>query len=117
MSKPKQKPKKKFHMSKWIVPFVIVSIFSFTGLAIWLQFATSVELSGTLITCFFAFCTGELWMLASIEKVKINKNFEDDPNTPQDESVIYSEIYQQGYDDAMAKLREQFFDRGGNGQG
>ena len=56
-------------------------------------------------------------MLASIKKVKINKNFKDDPNTPQDESVIYSEIYQQGYDDAMAKLREQFFDRGGNGQG
>jgi hypothetical protein len=56
-------------------------------------------------------------MLASIEKVKINKNFEDDPTTPQDESVIYSEIYQQGYEDAMAKLREQFFNRGGNGQG
>ncbi len=115
--KQKQKPKKKLHLSKCIVPFVIISIFSFTGLAIWLQFATSVELSGTLITCFFAFCTGELWMLASIEKTKINKNFQDDPNTPQDESVIYSEIYNQGYEDAMAKLREQFFDKGGHGQG
>lgn len=63
--------KKKIKTSKWVVPFVIISIFTFTGLAMWLQFTTSVELSPTLITCFYAFCTGELWMLASIKKHKI----------------------------------------------
>ena len=68
--------KKKFHMSKLIVPFVILSLFSFTGLAIYLQFVTQVELSSTLITCFFAFCTGELWMLASIKKTKIKNHYD-----------------------------------------
>ena len=77
--------KKKFHMSKLIVPFVILSLFSFTGLAIYLQFVTQVELSSTLITCFFAFCTGELWMLASIKKNKIIYNDIDDDGIPDDE--------------------------------
>ena len=108
--------KKKRHVSKFIVIFVILSIFSFTGLAIWLQFATSVELSSTLITCFFGFCCSELWMLASIKKTKINNNFEDDPQTPQNEAEIYSEIYQQGYDDAINQMRQKFFnDEGGQG--
>lgn len=68
------KQKKKIHMSKWIVPFVILSIFGFTGLAIYVQLATTMELSPTLITCFYAFCTGELWMLASIKKTKVKKD-------------------------------------------
>lgn len=64
--------KKQKHMSKWIVLFIILSIFTFTGLAIWLQFKTQVELSSTLIVSFYGFCTGELWLLASIKKTKIN---------------------------------------------
>ena len=117
MSKQKQqKRKKKLHLTKFIVPFVILSIFTFTGLAMYVQIISGIELSGTLITCFFAFCTGELWMLASIKKNKISNNFVDDPTTPEDESVIYSEIYQQGYEDAMAQLRQKFFDKG-NGEG
>jgi hypothetical protein len=110
------KKRKKLHLSKFIIPFVIVSIFGFTGLAIWTQITSGVELSATLITCFFAFCTGELWMLASIKKTKINNKFEDDPATPQNEAEIYSEIYNQGYEDAMKELRERFFnDEGGQG--
>lgn len=70
-----EKQKRKIHMSRWIVPFVILSIFSFTGLAIYVQLATTMELSSTLITCFYTFCTGELWMLASIKKTKVkNEN-------------------------------------------
>ena len=57
--------------SKRIIMFVIVAIFTFTGLAIWTQVKTGMELSPTLITCFFTFCTGELWMLASIKKSKL----------------------------------------------
>lgn len=68
-----EKQKKKIHMSKWIVPFVILSIFSFTGLAIYVQLATSVELSATLIVSFYGFCTCELWMLSGIKKTKIKK--------------------------------------------
>lgn len=111
-----KKKHSKLHLSKFIIPFVIVSIFSFTGLAIWTQITSGIELSATLITCFFAFCTGELWMLASIKKAKINNNFVDDPATPENEAEIYSDIYQQGYDDAMNQLKQKIFnDEGGQG--
>ena len=57
--------------SKWIIAFVILSLFSYTAAAIWLQLKIGVEISPTLTTCFYAFCTGELWLLASIKKTKI----------------------------------------------
>lgn len=63
--------------SKRIIVFVIMAIFVFTGLAIWAQVKTGMELSPTLITCFFTFCTGELWMLASIKKSKLKTGQKD----------------------------------------
>lgn len=63
--------KKKRGTRRWVIPLVILSIFTFTGVAIWLQYATGLELSPTLITCFYGFCTGELWLLASITKTKV----------------------------------------------
>ena len=116
--------KKVRHLTKWIVPFVIISIFTFTGLAMYVQIISGIELSSALITCFFAFCTGELWMLASIKKTKINNNFVDDPTTPENEAEIYSEIYNQGYEDAMKEISKKLFENkinnngeGGNGVG
>lgn len=97
---------KKMTLSRLIIPFVIVSLFIFTGLAIYLQFVTSVELSSTLITCFFGFCTGELWMMASIKKTKIKNQFIDDPNTPEDESQIDFDSYNQGVEDTITKIKE-----------
>lgn len=99
--------KKKFHMSKLIVPFVIVSLFSFTGLAIYLQFVTQVELSSTLITCFFAFCTGELWMLASIKKTKIKSTDIDDDGVPDDEDDYIDPQYIKEMEDLVKKLKEK----------
>ena len=61
---------------KWVIPLCIVSIMVFTGVAIWLQFTTSIELSPTLITCFFGFFGGELFMLASIKKAEMRKETE-----------------------------------------
>ena len=58
--------------SKWIIAFVIVSLFTYTAAAIWLQLKIGIEISPTLTTCFFAFCTGELWLLATIKKTKIS---------------------------------------------
>ena len=58
--------------SKWIIAFVIISLFSYTTAAIWLQLKIGIEISPTLTTCFYAFCTGELWLLASIKKTKIS---------------------------------------------
>ena len=43
--------------SKLIIAFVIVSLFTYTTAAIWLQLRIGVEVSPTLTTCFFAFCT------------------------------------------------------------
>ena len=93
---------KKVHLSKLIIPFVIISLFAFTGLAIYLQFVTQVELSATLITCFFGFCTGELWLLASIKKTKIKNQFIDD----HDESQIDIDSYNRGVEDTIAKIKE-----------
>ena len=57
--------------SKLIIAFVIVSLFTYTAAAIWLQLKIGVEISPTLTTCFYTFCTGELWLLATIKKTKI----------------------------------------------
>ena len=77
---------KKKSTGKWVVPFVIFSIFLFTGVAVWLQYKTGIELSPTLITCFYGFCGGELWCLASIKKSKVVNNYKDMvPEEPEDE--------------------------------
>ena len=67
----KRKMKSHSRTSKFIIVFVILSLFTYTGLAMWVQIKSGIELSPTLTTCFFAFCTGELWILATIKKSKI----------------------------------------------
>ena len=103
--------KKKRNMSKWIVPFIIVSIFSSTGLAIYLQFVATVELSSTLITCFYAFCTGELWMLASIKKAKIYSDIDND-GIPDDEDTYIDPTYIKEAEEALERIKENMNNRG-----
>lgn len=67
----RNKMKSHSRTSKLIILFVILSLFSYTTAAIWLQLKIGVEISPTLTTCFYAFCTGELWLLATIKKTKI----------------------------------------------
>jgi biotin transporter BioY len=67
----RKKMKSHSRTSKLIIAFVIISLFSYTAAAIWLQLKIGIEISPTLTTCFYAFCTGELWLLASIKKSKI----------------------------------------------
>ena len=69
-----KKPKKR-GTSKWLVPFIVASIFVFTGVAVYVQLATNVELSPTLITCFYGFMGSELFMLAGIKKAKIKNDY------------------------------------------
>ena len=104
--------KKRRSMSRWIVPFVILSIFSFTGLAIWLQFAIGMELSATLITCFFGFCGGELWMLSSIKKAKMKMNDIDDDGIPDDEDPYIDQAYIEEMEEALRKIKERANNRG-----
>lgn len=107
----KKYQRRKSLRSFFIILFVIFSVFAFTGLAIWLQFYGNVELSATLITCFYAFCTGELWMLASIKKARIYKDIDNDgiPDEIDDHidvgNVDESE-YNRGIEDALQKISE-----------
>ena len=98
--------------SKFIIFFVILSIFTFTGLAMWVQLRTGIELSPTLITCFYAFCTGELWMLASIKKAKIKNHYDlDEDGIPDHEDDYVDPVYIKEVEDALAKLKSQMNDR------
>lgn len=68
----KKKMKSHSRTSKIIIVFIILSLMTYTGLAMFVQIKSGIELSPTLTTCVFGFFTGELWMLATIKKTKIN---------------------------------------------
>lgn len=72
MRSTRQKRKK----IKTATKVLIVSVFNimwFTVAAILLQFKTSVELSSTLITCWYAFWTCEIFAIAGIRITKVLK--------------------------------------------
>ena len=70
----KKKQKKKGRFSKFIVTFVILLNVIFTAAVLYIFLNIGSEPT-TLITAWFTFTTGELWMLASIKKKKEdNKN-------------------------------------------
>ena len=68
----KRKLKTHSKTSKFIILFVVLALMTYTGFAMWVQIVSGVELSPTLTTCVFGFCTGELWLLATIKKAKLN---------------------------------------------
>lgn len=59
--------------SKLVVAAVIILNIIFTAAVLFVFLKTSSE-PMTLIGCWFAFTTGELWMLSSIKKSEVNKN-------------------------------------------
>lgn len=63
----KEKLKK---VSNRMLVVTVINIMWFTIAAIILQFKTSIELSSTLITCWYGFWTGEIFMLAGIRITK-----------------------------------------------
>lgn len=67
----KQKKKMK-NLDKYVV-FCFSNIIIFTITAVVVQVATGMELSSTLITCFYGVFGGELLMLAMIKKLKLKK--------------------------------------------
>lgn len=93
--------KKKRHMSKFIVIFVILSIFAFTIAAMYVQIVSGVELSATLIGCFYGFATTELLALASVKKAKIYKDIDGD-GIPDE----IDDSYSKGVEDALQKINE-----------
>jgi len=64
--------KSKNRFSKIIVAAVVVLNTIFTAAVLYVFLKVGSE-PMTLIGCWFAFTTGELWMLSSIKKSKVNK--------------------------------------------
>lgn len=69
--------RKKNRFSKFIVTVVILLNILFTAAVLYVFLQTGSE-PMTLIGCWFAFTTGELWMLSSIKKTKVRKDGNDD---------------------------------------
>lgn len=63
--------------SKIIVSFIIILNTGFTAAALYVFFRVGSE-PAVLIGAFFAFTTGELWMLSTIKKKKIKNEEECD---------------------------------------
>lgn len=68
--------KKKNRFSKFIVTLVILLNILFTGAVLYVFLKTGSE-PITLVGCWFAFTTSELWMLSGIKKSKVKKEGDD----------------------------------------
>ena len=69
----------KGYFSKTIVALVVCINILFSATVLLIFYKTSSE-PVTLIGCWFAFTTGELWMLATIKKAKVRKESQDGQN-------------------------------------
>jgi ABC-type phosphate transport system permease subunit len=72
----KRTKRKKNRFSKFLVTMVILLNILFTVAVLYVFLQTGSE-PVTLIGCWFAFTTGELWMLSSIKKSKVKKEGDD----------------------------------------
>ena len=73
--KPEILKKKKGNFSKFIITLVILLNIVFTSVVLYIFLEVGNEPT-TLIGAFFAFTTGELWLLASIKKKKVEEENE-----------------------------------------
>lgn len=71
--------KKDSQFSKFIVTLVLFLNVTFTSVVLYIFLKTSAEPT-VLIGCWFAFTTGELWLLATVKKDKIKNNKRDKNN-------------------------------------
>jgi len=69
----------KGYFSKAIVTLVVCINILFSAAVLLIFYKTSSE-PVALIGCWFAFTTGELWMLATIKKAKVRKESQDGQN-------------------------------------
>lgn len=76
--------RKKRKVSNILLVVVVVAIVSYTVANLWITYATGMSVDSTLTTCFYAFFSSELFLLAGIKLSKI-KNRQDD--------VSYDEVH------------------------
>lgn len=84
-----KKNKKDKSYAKLLLPWIITAIMGYTIAAFILQFVTSVEISSTLTTAYFAFWTVEIISLAGIKTIKVKGKKEEvrEVDENEDESV------------------------------
>lgn len=73
----KEKKGKKGGFSKLIITLVVLMNIAFTNAVLYVFLKTSSE-PVALVGAWFAFTTGELWMLSSIKKEKVKKGDNED---------------------------------------
>ena len=73
----KAEKKKKGGFSKWIIVLVVLMNITFTSAVLYVFLKTSSE-PVALVGAWFAFTTGELWMLSSIKREKVKKGDSED---------------------------------------
>lgn len=78
----RKKRKRKGLFSKYLIAFIIIVNILFTLKVLDVFERTAAE-PATLITAWFAFTTGELWMLASIKKKKVKNDTDNAPGEPE----------------------------------
>jgi len=62
--------------SKWIVSLIVALNVAFAGAVFYVFLRVGTE-PVTLIGCWFAFTTGELWLMASIKKTETKEGQDD----------------------------------------
>lgn len=73
MSTVRRTKRKRIKTATKVLIVSVLNIIWFTVAAILLQFKTSVELSSTLITCWYTFWTCEIFAIAGIRISKVMK--------------------------------------------
>lgn len=79
--------RKKRKVSNILLVVVVVAIVSYTVANLWITYATGMSVDSTLTTCFYAFFSSELFLLAGIKLSKI-KNRQDDVSYNEINSVL-----------------------------
>lgn len=74
--------------SKRMLTVSVFNIVWYTIVAIILQFKVGVEISSTLTTCWYAFWTSEIFVLAGIRISKVIKYEDEDPEEVDDDGMV-----------------------------
>jgi hypothetical protein len=74
--------------SKRMLTVSVFNIVWYTIAAIILQFKVGVEISSTLTTCWYAFWTSEIFVLAGIRISKVIKYEDEDPEEVDDDGMV-----------------------------
>lgn len=81
--------RKRRKVSNILLVVVVTAITVYTVANLWITYATGVSIDSTLTTCFYAFFSSELFLLAGIRISKIKNNYDntscDEPNFMEDE--------------------------------